>query len=327
MRSLYVTDLVQLVASEQLVKARGTSWTEIPSLSGSTDGHQWVAVAAVPYDGGLVSWALDQSGHLYRAENVSAGTSQLIARFPQPAGATYFSRAAATLPLPDGGALLGFGRSIVRLTGDRVLTLAGVVLQPDGGTLADGGLPPELDNAPVELISGLAMNDHILAVTGHLDPLSAARISKVFVHPHSAAPDAGWLEKRASNAGETFNDIVTCPSGDFVFAGDHKWLMRFDGDGSGAATNVWQTIDNPEQADGRGVDFASVWCGPGNEMWALTQHGDVYRYFMDRSFRRERTGWGRGRPDKNLGNTIRGNNAFVFITGDSQAVLSRPLCP
>jgi hypothetical protein len=315
-RNLFVTNAVQLVALDDLILTRNVSqgWSTFAPLSNPV-GHQWMAVVAVndPGLGMYVFWALDQSGSLYRSTFL--GPASLVARF-KPPYIDYHPRSAATVALNDGSVLLGVGSAIVRLTGSEVFTVDGA--RVDGGA---GAVQLEYNDVPLTMISGLASSGTELVASGHISTGNANNdYSRVYKRSLSSA-DAGWTLIATSGAGQRIDDVSACPNGSFVFAGDHQILSRI----APSATNATSAYTTTPVD----VDFASVWCGPNNEAWALTRHGDVFRYATDQTLVRERTGWGRvgSFNDTVRACTIRGNSSTLFISGGSEAVLSRPLCP
>lgn len=312
-RALYVTDTVAYAAQNEGVLSRNRStWTENPRLSGSVNGHQWIAVAAVSAaDGGQVVWAIDQQGGLYK-DDATRSSGELMLQL-EPPFIPYYPRSAATFPLPDGGALLGYGKVILRLTGAGPLNYDGGTIFE--GVLPDGGTPPELFTAPVDMISGLAETNQALVVTGHMNLAKTSRLYAFKSGSWSAAlvetPINGLIE-----------DVAACPSGAFLAAGNHALLKRLDASGSAVSEVLMGQMPS-------GVDFASVWCGPNDEAWVLSRSGDVLRYGASGMPTRERTGW--GRRDNSIdpidASAIRGNSSVLFISGGSSAVISRPLCP
>jgi hypothetical protein len=313
--NLFVTDELVYAAQNGVEHAilfrAGETWNVQTLLSGSA-GHSWLAVAAVTTQGGTrVVWAVDSVGDLY--VQTGAATPQRRLNL-QPPFARDRPRSAATLPLPDGGALLGYGRAIVRLTDSTVLDYDGGAIMtmalPDGGSTAQN-----VFTAPVDMISGLAETSEALVVTGHLDSPKTSAVKVL-------RPGGAWEERIATQAQESIDDVTTCPDGSFVMAGDHGFLMRLDP----TAMTLSQALTTPAPTS---VAFASAWCGPNNEAWVLSRSGDVLR--VDATARmpiRERTGWGRRDDGHSIrASTIRGNSSFVFISGGSSALISRPLCP
>jgi hypothetical protein len=311
-RNLFITDNVAYAAENEAILFRNNAtWIENPRLSGPSNGHTWVAVAAVPApDGGQVVWAIDRPGFLYRDDGTRT-SGQVVLQLAPPF-VDYFPRSAATLPLPDGGALLGYGKVIVRLTADEALHYdGGTILE---GVTPDGGTPADFFVTPVDMISGLAQTNQALVVTGHMDQ---AKTSRLYVFKGS------WgVPLVETPINQLIEDVTVCPSGSFVAAGNHALLKRLGADGTGVTDGLMGTMPS-------GVDFASVWCGPNDEAWVLSRSGDVLRFGTSGIPTRERTGWGRrdNNTDPVDACTIRGNDRFIYISGGSSALISRPVCP
>lgn len=312
-RDLFVTDQVTFAAqNESILDRAGGSWLQRGEFSGP-NGRTWIAVAVVAKPGGgHVVWAVDQTGALYRDDGL--GSALRVLELAPPL-VDYFPRSAASLPLPDGGALLGVGRAILRLTETTALNFDGGTIS--SGILPDGGTPPELVSVPVNMISGLAATALTLVVTGHMAENGPSAI-------YSAEPGGNWTQRWATLAMQRIEDVTACPGGSFVIAGNNGLLKRLNPNGTTLSDGWAQPYQPPP-----GVDFASAWCGPNDEAWVLARGGDVLRFGGSGVPVRERTGW--GRRDENSdpieASTIRGNSTFLFISGGSSALLSRPVCP
>ena len=274
------------VTYNRILARVGFRWDEVKV----ENDHDWTAVAE---DGTGALWLIDSSGGIYR--RASGSITDRLAD-PQveshPLGPEFFRpRASAATQLANGEVLLGTGTVLTR-------------------GYADGSVSTEYDfataDAGVQQIVSIAE-----ATDGSLFLVTLGTPVRVL-----SRQGGNWLTLQTS--AQPIDDVSACPDGTVVAAGSHGYLRRFR---VGSLP-----LDFDAGVPDTGVDFGSVWCDADNTAWALTNMGSVAHFTSQTSVDVQRTGWGRRNESGNLRpSSIRGNDTTLFIAGDSEAILARPI--
>ncbi|MFO0600258.1 MAG: hypothetical protein U0228_33420 [Myxococcaceae bacterium] len=292
-------------SSSRVGQRQGSSW----DLQNDNMGLEYAGIAAVGPASGPALWLLTRGGEIYlRAPGTNVG--ELKARVTPPFN-QFLSRAAATAPLLDGGALLALGDTLFAATQTDLFALDGtlVTLNPDGGLSVGTKVPP------IQQLSGVATNGTALMVTGHATD-GGDVVTESYVY---ASTDGVTWSRRVNQTSNRFEDVTACPNGPFVVAGGSHLLLRFTNSGASDAA-----LSN--NGVGSEAGFASVWCDAAQTVWAVTTHGAVFRYPNANEVQktREYTGWGVAEVSDTLElSHLRGNADGLFLAGEADGIMHR----